>query len=87
MGRDDQGIGINFQDYFENVSGIQTKDGAAIGSDISQGPQTSGELFTGLQGGQEHQGMNFSGQAVFFVNAADFTGNDKAGGRPFVPME
>ena len=79
MGRDDQGVGIGFQDHFQDMFGIQTKDGAAVGGDIAQGPQASGEFFSGLQGGQEHQGMHLPGQTVFFVDAADFAGDDKAG--------
>ena len=84
MGRDDQGVGIGFQDHFEDMFGIQTEDGAAVGSHISQGPQASGELFGGFKGGQEHQGMHLPGQAVFFVDAADFAGDDETGSRKIV---
>ena len=50
--------------------------------DISNGLQTFGQYFGGLQAGKKDQAVYLAHPPVFFINRAYFPADDKAGADP-----
>jgi len=74
MGRYEKGRFRRLEDDFQQIPGIQTKDGSPIGTDIPDFFHLLVEFLRGLKIRQENQIVVFSNLSVFFINIADFAG-------------
>ena len=85
VGRDHQGLGVDFQHQFQQEFGIQPEDGAAVRGHVAQAAQTLGQFLRRFQSGKEQQQMHLPDPPGLFVNGADLAGDHEADGRNLLP--
>ena len=73
------GLWAGFQRHFQKIAAIQPENGPSVRVDVANALQARGKALRSLKGWQEDDIMHLARAAVFFVNGADFSAQDKAG--------
>lgn len=73
------GLWAGFQRHFQKIAAIQPENGPSVRVEVADALQTRGKALRSFKGWQEDDIMHLARAAVFFVNGADFSAQDKAG--------
>ena len=81
VGRNQESFRRFFQQDFEQVTGVETQDGAAVGLDVADPGQDAVDPFRRGEIRHIEQVVNLAHRAVSFVNGADLGGEQEAAGQ------
>ena len=77
MGGHKNGIWADLQGDLQKIPAVQPQYGPAVGMDVSDGLQLSGQKLRLTEAGQENHIVNLSHLSVFLVDGTDLTGDHK----------
>ena len=72
VGRHEIRTGVRLQRDLQQMPGVQTEDGPAVGPDVADGRQLVGDAAGRLEVRRVEQVMNFAGLVALFVDGRDF---------------